>query len=138
MNPMTKLLLKNIANLVSILSCQCGGGFSSVKEGLKCDNCSSVVEMSRQDGSLIFEEIYKPTNASVQVFKPSSKDLKADNWRIQNYKITENWILHLPNNYQIVDLGSGPLTNSHLLKDSSPIYVDCAKFKGVDCNPPKN
>jgi SAM-dependent methyltransferase len=137
MRPITKFSSQNIANVVSILSCQCGGAFSLGKKTLKCNNCSSEVEISRQDRSIIFEEIYKPTNASVQVFKPSTKELRADNWRIQNYKITENWIKHLPNNYQtIVDLGSGPLTNSYLLKDRNPIYVDCARFEGVDivCN----
>ena len=134
---MQNFLGHNIDKIIPILSCYCGGALSLKNEGLECNNCNLKPEISRKDGSVIFDEIYKPENISVQVFKPSLKELKADNWRIQNYKITESWINSLSHDCQIIcDLGSGPLTNSHLLKDRNPIYVDCAKFEGVNvvCN----
>ena len=125
---------KKLNSFYSILSCECYGDFTIFNNGLKCVDCEKIIQKSNQDEPLVFEEVYTaPRKANKGI---PLKEIKCGNWRSLNYNITQSWVDHLPNIDFLIDLGSGPLTNFELLKEKNTIFIDGAKYDGIDivCN----
>lgn len=115
------------------LQCICGNKLTEIKNSMICKNCSECFKIVNNEKCVIFKEVYKVNDGSFKPFNLSNKQLeKSGNWRAQNYKITKKWIDHLPDNNLIIDLGCGALKNYELLKKQRPIFVDGAKFDGVN------
>ena len=125
---------KNMQKLISILSCDCGGDFSTLENGVRCFKCGKEIKKTSNQGEcLVFEEVYKLKDPSPKIFNPTTlRQNKLQNWREENYKIIRQWVEQLTDVNFLLDFGSGPLTNFELLKDNNTIFVDGAKFDGIN------
>ena len=116
---------------VKILICDCGGDFILKNNSINCIKCGAIKK--RNNNTIIFEEVYKPTNSKPQIYNFSDKVINSSkSWRVQNYKLTKDWAEELTSIEYVIDLGCGPLTNSNLLKDFNTIFIDGGKFDNID------
>ena len=123
----------SIKNNLSIFKCRCGGALEVINSKAICKKCSLSYKIIGDGSCLLFEEVYSAENPSISPIKLTDNELKkSGNWRIQNYKISKEWLKRFSSQDLIVDLGCGRLINQELMKDKRTLYVDGAKFDEIN------
>ncbi len=116
--------------LKELVQCTCGSDLDF--ELNRCDTCGTIFTWVN-DEAIVFDEVYSPDEVKPKPFTFSEKQLKKDgNWRLQNFKLAAEWIASTDPSETVLDLGSGRLINSEILKNYEVIYVDGARFDGVN------
>ncbi len=124
--------MKSVKELLPFLECRCGRALSETQTELCCD-CGATYPFVKDGVGVVFEEVYSAESSSAAPLDLSLiPKKKKGNWRQQNMRITKEWIDTLSKGAIVADLGCGRLTNRNLFGDLKTIYIDGAKFEGID------
>ncbi len=125
--------MSTIIQIQNLLQCSCAGNLRENVDSFVCETCGRSFQLFDDAECLVCEEVYIPAEKSKNPISFSKKVYrKRGNWRLQNYKLSEQWIDSLGKDLLFVDLGAGRLTNCNLFRERQTIYVDGARFDGVN------
>lgn len=126
--------MKAHKQIMEFVQCICGNELGVGAHSIKCKKCDGSYKFLGDKNGVVFEVVYHPKDLGKKPLDfGSERRGSRNNWREKNYFLTADWIENLSSSDVLLDLGSGPLTNSPLFRNlDTVIYVDGAQFEGIN------